>query len=279
LVRARVGDAVVLEEVFARWRIEAVFHFAAASRVGESVADPLAYYRCNMVEGLTLLECVVRHGRVPFVFSSSASVYGVQERVPIPEDAPLRPVSPYAETKRAFEAALEWAGRAYGLPWVALRYFNAAGAEGPWEPKAEETHLIPLALQAARGGPPLTVYGTDYPTRDGTAERDYVHVGDLAEGHLAALAHLEAGGASGPFNLGSGRGHTVAEVLAVVEAVTGRPVPRVLAARRPGDPASSVADPARARAVLGWEARRSDLRRIVQDAWEAMRRVREEGRA
>ncbi len=273
LVRGRVGDALALRQIFGRWRIGAIFHFAAAASVPDSMRDPLGYYRSNVREGLTLLEQAVAAGSPPLVFSSSASVYGVPERVPIPEDAPLRPVSTYAETKRAFEAALQWVGQAAGLPWAALRYFNAAGADGPWEAKDPETHLIPLALAAIRGGPPLRVFGTDYPTRDGTAVRDYVHVADLAEGHLAALRHLRTGGPSGAFNLGTGGGYTVWEVIAAIEAVIGRPVPRIVAPRRPGDPPESVADPTRAQGVLGWTARRSGLREIVADAWAAMRRV------
>jgi UDP-glucose-4-epimerase GalE len=271
LVRARVGDRVALREVFARWRITAVFHFAAATRVGESVARPLEYYRRNLVESLALLEQAVAAGCPHFVFSSSAAVYGIPATVPVAEDAPLLPVNPYGETKAAFERALGWAGAAHGLRWVALRYFNAAGAEGSWEPKVPETHLIPNVLLAAAGGPPLQVFGTDYPTPDGTAIRDYVHVADLAEGHLAALRYLEAGGASGAFNLGTGRGYSVAEVVAAVERMVGRPVPRVQAPRRPGDPPVLVADPRRAREVLGWRAVRSELETIVADAWAAWR--------
>ncbi len=278
-VRARVGDVLALRAIFDRWRIGAVFHFAADSRVADSMRDPLGYYQNNVREGLTLLRQVVAAGCPPFVFSSSASVYGIPRRVPIPEDAELQPVSAYAETKRAFEAALHWVGLAHGLPWAALRYFNAAGADGAWEPKEPETHLVPLALRAVAGGPPLAVYGTDYPTRDGTAVRDYVHVADLAEGHLAALRHLRRGGASGAFNLGTGEGYSVWEVIAAVEAVTGRPVPRLVAPRRPGDPPESVADPTRAKAVLGWMPVRSALRRIVADAWAAMQQAAAEGAA
>lgn len=278
LLRAAIGDALALRHIFARWRIMAVFHFAADSVVAESMRDPLTYYRHNVREGLTLLEGVVSACTPPppFIFSSSASVYGIPEHVPLPESAPLGPVSAYAETKRALEAALHWVGQAHGLPWAALRYFNAAGADGPWEAKHPETHLIPLALAAVLGGAPLQVFGTDYPTRDGTAERDYVHVADLAAGHIAALRYLAEGGVSGPFNLGTGDGRTVAEVIATVEAVTGLPVPRIVSPRRPGDPPTSVADPGRARALLGWTAHRSSLREIVSDAWQAMQRAHEE---
>lgn len=270
LVRAEVGDAVALREVFSRWRIEAVFHFAADSRVGESMQQPLAYFRHNVREPLVLLEQVVAAGCPPFVFSSSAAVYGVPEAVPVAEEAHLRPVNPYGETKAHFERILHWTGLAHGLPWVALRYFNAAGADGPWEPKVPETHLIPNVLAAAAGGAPLRVFGSDYPTPDGTAVRDYVHVADLAEGHLAALRHLRAGGAGGPFNLGTGVGYSVAQVVAAVEAAVGRPVPREMAPRRAGDPPALVADPGRAQRVLGWRPRRSDLATIVRDAWTAL---------
>ena len=270
LVRAACGDAVALRSIFAQWRIRAVFHFAADSRVGESMTAPLAYFRHNVREPLALLEQAVAHGAPPVIFSSSAAVYGIPEAVPVDEDAPLRPINPYGETKAQFERILHWTGRAHGLRWAALRYFNAAGADGPWERKVPETHLIPNVLAAASGGPPLRVFGADYPTPDGTAVRDYVHVADLAEGHLAALRHLEAGGASGAFNLGSGRGISVAAVIAAVERVTGRPVLREVVGRREGDPPALVAAADRAQRVLGWRAQRSDLDEIVRDAWRAM---------
>ena len=267
LVRAEVGDAVALREVFSRWRIEAVFHFAADSRVGESMQQPLAYFRHNVREPLVLLEQVVAAGCPPFVFSSSAAVYGVPEAVPVAEEAHLRPVNPYGETKAHFERILHWTGLAHGLPWVALRYFNAAGADGPWEPKVPETHLIPNVLAAAAGGAPLRVFGSDYPTPDGTAVRDYVHVLDLADGHLRALHHLRGGGASLALNLGSGSGASVLEVLAAAERAIGRPVPHRWQGRRPGDPPVLVADIARARRLLGYAPRHSSIDEIVADAW------------
>jgi UDP-glucose-4-epimerase GalE len=273
LVRAGVGDAVALREIFARWRIRGVFHFAADSRVGESMQQPLPYFRHNVRDPLPLLEQVVAAGCPPFVFSSSAAVYGVPAVLPVAETEPTCPVNPYGETKAHFERILHWVGEAHGLPWAALRYFNAAGADGPWEPKVPETHLIPNVLAAAAGGPPLRVFGGDYATADGTAVRDYVHVADLAAGHLAALRHLRAGGASGPFNLGTGRGHSVAEIVAAVERVTGLRVAREVVARRPGDPPVLVADVRRAAAVLGWTAACSDLDRIVADAWSAYRQA------
>lgn len=270
LVRARVGDAVALREIFSGNRIAAVFHFAADSRVGESMRVPLEYYRHNVRESLTLLEEALAAGAPPIIFSSSAAVYGIPDSVPIPEEAPLVPINPYGETKAVFERALHWAERAHGLRWAALRYFNAAGADGAWEPKSPETHLIPNVLTAAAGGEPLRVYGDDYPTPDGTAIRDYIHVADLAEGHLAALRHLRAGGAPGAFNLGTGVGWSVAQVIAAAEAVTGRRVPREAAPRRAGDPPALIADPSKAGRVLGWRARRSDLAEIVADAWRAL---------
>ncbi len=271
MVRARVGDAVALREIFSGWRIGAVFHFAADSRVGESMRQPLEYYRHNVRESLALLEQVVAAGGPPIVFSSSAAVYGIPGVVPVPEDAPLAPINPYGETKAVFERALHWAEQAHGQRWAALRYFNAAGAEGAWEPKTPETHLIPSVLAAAAGGEVLRVFGDDYPTPDGTAIRDYVHVADLAEGHLAALRHLRSGGASGAFNLGSGTGWSVAEVIAAAEGVVGRQVPRQAAPRRAGDPPILISDPSKAERVLGWKVRRSGLREMVADAWQAMR--------
>ncbi len=273
LVRARLGDAVVLRELFGDFRIGGVFHFAADSRVGESMQAPLQYYRHNVREALTLLEEAVAAGCPPFIFSSSAAVYGIPESVPVREDAVPRPINPYGETKAAFERALHWAGVGHGLPFAALRYFNAAGADGPWEPKQPETHLIPNVLAAAADGPTLRVFGQDYPTPDGTAVRDYIHVADLAEGHLAALRHLQAGGEAGAFNLGTGVGWSVAQVIAAAERVTGRPVRWEGAPRRAGDPPALVADPGKAERLLGWKARRSSLAEMVGDAWAALCRA------
>lgn len=272
LVVAEVGDIVTLREIFAARPFRAVFHFAAASLVSASMRDPLAYYRTNVAQGLRLIEEVVRSGGPPLILSSSAAVYGVPGQVPIPEDAPLAPVNPYGETKRVLEQALRWAGEAYGLRWAALRYFNAAGAivpGGPPERHDPETHLIPNVLAAADGGPELVIAGNDYPTPDGTAIRDYIHVGDLASGHQAALRYLESGGPPGAFNLGTGSGHSVSEVVAVAAEVVGRPVPWRFGPRRPGDPPVLVADIARSGQVLGWHAERSSLREIIASAWQA----------
>lgn len=273
LVVAQVGDVVTLREVLARFTFRAVFHFAASSLVGASLADPLAYYRNNVRQGLALITEVIRAGCPPLILSSSAAVYGVPSLVPVPEDAALAPISPYGETKRVLEQALRWCGEAYGLRWAALRYFNAAGAleGGPTERHAPETHLIPNVLRAARGETELTLFGTDFPTPDGTAVRDYIHVADLAAGHVAALEHLEQGGAGGPFNLGTGRGHSVAEVLQAAERVVGHPIPYTTGPRRAGDPPALVADPTRAQEILGWTARHQDLGEIVASAWVAGR--------
>ncbi len=273
LVVAPVGDVVTLREVLNRFAVRAVFHFAASSLVAASLADPLAYYRNNVRQGLALITEAVRAGCPPLILSSSAAVYGVPSRVPVPEDAPLAPISPYGETKRVLEQALRWCGEAYGLRWAALRYFNAAGAleGGPTERHDPETHLIPNVLRAARGETELTLFGSDFPTADGTAVRDYIHVGDLATGHVAALEHLERGGSGGPFNLGTGQGHSVAEVLRAAEAVVGRPIPYTTGPRRAGDPPVLVADPTRAQKILGWNAAHQDLGEILGSAWTGLR--------
>lgn len=253
---------------------DAVVHFAARIQVGESVQDPAKYYKDNLAATLSFLETllgVAGKRPLPFVFSSTAAVYGDPIRVPIDEDHPLVPSNPYGDTKLAVERALAAYGRAYGLRWAALRYFNAAGANvaaGLSERHHPETHLIPLVLDAASGkGKPIDVFGTDWDTPDGTCVRDYVHVEDLADAHLAAIAYLERGGASGAFNLGTGRGNSVREVIRVVSEVTGREVPSRDAPRRAGDPPTLVAAVDRAARLLGWRASRSDLRRIIEDAW------------
>ena len=267
------GDSAQTGEVRALLRdekIDAVLHFAAKIRVEESVQDPRLYWQKNLVATLALLDAVV-DAKLPFVFSSTAAVYGTPDEVPIPEDHPKRPVSPYGDTKLAIEHALEAYGAAYGLPWAALRYFNAAGADaaaGLGERHEPETHLIPIVLDVAAGKrASVALYGTDWPTPDGTCVRDYVHVLDLAEAHLAAVEHLARGGASGAFNLGTGRGHSVREVVEAARRVSGRPIAVVEAPRRAGDPPSLVAKVDRAREVLGWRARRGDLDAVVGDAW------------
>jgi len=248
-------------------RISAVMHFAAFAYVGESVTDPARYYANNLVGTLSLLETMREAGVDKLVFSSTCATYGAPTEVPIRESLPQRPVNPYGETKLAIERALHWYGEAYGLRSVSLRYFNAAGADpegeiGEWhEP---ETHLIPLVLEAAIGGrQQVDIYGTDYPTSDGTAIRDYIHVQDLAEAHLLAFQHLVGGRRSVALNLGTGRGHSVREVIRAAEAASGKPIACRETARRPGDPPVLVADPSLAAEVLGWRTRISDLDTIV----------------
>jgi UDP-glucose-4-epimerase GalE len=250
--------------------VSAVVHFAAYAYVGESVADPALYYRNNLGGTLSLLEAM-RAARVDkIVFSSTCATYGIPEGIPIRETAPQLPVNPYGETKLAIERALRWYGEAYDLRSVSLRYFNAAGADSEGEigeRHEPETHLVPLVLQAALGQRShIDIYGSDYPTADGTAIRDYIHVEDLAEAHLRALEHLSAGRESAALNLGTGRGHSVREVITAAEAVSGRAVPWRNAARRAGDPPVLVADPSLAAKRLGWRARHSDLHTIIGTA-------------
>lgn len=271
LERGEIADRVRLDAVFEQYRPAAVMHFAAFTYVGESVADPGKYYRNNVAGSLSLLEAMRDHGVAKLVFSSTAAVYGIPDSVPIAEEAPRRPINPYGESKWMIECVLRDFQAAHGIKSVALRYFNAAGADPDCEIGElhdPESHLIPLALDAVAGrGKPLTVFGDDYPTADGTCIRDYIHVGDLAEAHVLALDALD--GFDGPraFNLGTGQGVSVRQVLDTVERVTGKAVPHSLGPRRPGDPAELVADPSRARAQLGWTPRSSDMDSVVASAW------------
>jgi UDP-glucose-4-epimerase GalE len=276
LVRADVGDAAALKRVFGEHGpFAGVLHFAAAISVPESVARPLDYYRNNTATSALLVDAAIAHGVGAFVLSSTAAVYGSPERQPIAEDAPLRPENPYGASKGMIERMLADVGRAHGLRWMALRYFNASGADpagGLGERHDPETHLIPLALEAAAGlRPALQIYGGDWPTPDGTCIRDYVHVSDLADAHRLSIESLLAGGDSGCFNLGTGTGHSIREVLAVVERITGRAVPTQPAPRRAGDPPVLVADASRFCHALGWAPRHSDLDTIVGTAWEWLR--------
>jgi UDP-glucose-4-epimerase GalE len=277
LVEGDIADTARLCAAITRHRVAAVVHFAAYAYVGESVADPALYYQNNLAGSLALLEAMRRTGVGEIVFSSTCATYGAPDAVPIAEGAPQNPVNPYGETKLAIERALRWYGEAYAIRWVALRYFNAAGAdlEGEiGEDHEPETHLVPLVLQAALGlRASVEIYGTDYPTPDGTAIRDYIHVDDLADAHLRALERLRAGGGSIAVNLGAGRGHSVREVIAGAEAVSGRTVPARAAPRRPGDPPRLVADPSLAAEALGWRARHSSLETIMRTAfaWHSRR--------
>jgi UDP-glucose-4-epimerase GalE len=240
------------------------------------MADPAVYYRNNLLGSLSLFDAMREAGIDWLVFSSTCATYGIPETVPVAETAPQHPVNPYGETKLAVERALRWYGEAYGLRAAVLRYFNAAGADRDGEIGARhnpESRLVPLAVDAVLGRRQLDVYGTDYPTPDGTAIRDYVHVGDLAVAHLQALEYLTAGRASIALNLGTGRGHSVREVIRAVETAAGRKVPWRAAPRRPGDPPALVADPRLAGELLDWRPHLSDLDTIVRTtlAWHARR--------
>jgi UDP-arabinose 4-epimerase len=266
-----LADGARLDEVFSRHRPEAVMHFAAFAYVGESVEKPALYYRNNVGGTLELVEAMRRARVDALVFSSTCSTYGVFERMPITEDAPQRPINPYAATKLAIERMLADYAAAYELRSVSLRYFNAAGCDPDGEAgeiHEPETHIIPRVLMAATGElPHVDIFGTDYPTPDGTCLRDYVHVADLGRGHVQALDYLKQGGATTAVNLGTGHGFSVREVIAAAEEVTGRRIPVRETPRRPGDPPMLVADPARARALLGFAPRFTELAPIVATAW------------
>ena len=268
LITADLADAVATETVLADGPWHAVLHFAALSQVGESMRLPLRYLIDNGANGMRLIDACVRHGIMRFMLSSTAALYGTPDRVPIPEDAPLHPESPYGDSKWFLERTLHWAEQVHGLRYASLRYFNAAGADPAGrfgEDHRPETHLIPLVIDAALGRrAELEIYGNDYPTPDGTCLRDYVHVTDLAAAHLLALDRLERG--SIVVNLGNGTGHSVLEVIEAVQRVSGRKVPYRLCPRRPGDPAVLVASSERALRELGWRPRFADLDEIVRMA-------------
>ena len=270
-IEGDLADRALLRDSLRRFEIGAVMHFAAYAYVGESMTKPELYFSNNVVNSLNLLEAMRETGVHRIVFSSTCATYGVPETVPIREEMPQRPINPYGESKRMVERMLHWYGSAHGFGHMALRYFNAAGADADGEigeHHEPETHLIPLVLDAALSRRPhVEIFGTDYPTPDGTAIRDYIHVSDLATAHVLALKHLEQRGASGALNLATGRGHSVREVIAAAEHVTKRAIARRESERRPGDPPALVADAGRARALLGWTPRFSDLETIVATAW------------
>jgi UDP-glucose 4-epimerase len=294
LVEGSYGEPGLVRGLLRNVPVDAVLHCAARSLVGESIANPALYYRENVAGGVVLLEALREAGVKRLVFSSTAAVYGTPATIPIREDAVHAPINPYGETKRTFEGALRWYADAYGLRSVSLRYFNVAGASAAnGEVHDPETHLIPNVLAAVEGGTEVTVFGSDYPTADGTCIRDYIHVEDLARAHLLALEATApgdgrtAGASAAPgagagegagdgagegaaaiaLNLGNGGGFSVREVLAAAEAATGRAVPHRVGPRRAGDPPVLVADASRARAVLGWEPAHPDLEEIVASAW------------
>jgi len=269
MVRGSVADPDVLERAFALGPYEAVFHFASLTLVGESMREPVRYMAENLAGGAALVDACVRHGVAKIVLSSTANLFAEPARIPIAEDEAIIPGSPYGESKAMLERLLHWAGEVHGLRSACLRYFNAAGADpdgAAGEDHRPETHLIPLVLDAAAGRrPALTVFGDDYPTPDGTCIRDYIHVADLAAAHVAVLEPLRS--RSVRYNLGTGTGHSVREVIAAAEAVTGLAVPHTIGPRRAGDPAVLVAANARIRTELGWAPRYPDLATIVAHAW------------
>ena len=278
-VKGDIADVSFTKKLLQEKSIEAVVHFAASSLVGESMADPLKYYRRNVGGTAALLQAMRETKVTRIVFSSTAAVYGDPVRIPIDEAHPTQPVNPYGASKLAVERMLSDCSTAYGIGAVVLRYFNAAGADPSGELGERhdpETHLIPLVLQAAAGRrDSISVYGNDWPTRDGTCVRDYIHVSDLCVAHLQALEWLEKGGRYECFNLGNGEGATVLEVIDAAKRVTGKQFKLNFASRRAGDPPSLVADAGKARRILGWQPARADIEGIVRDAWNfEQRRVR-----
>ena len=280
LIEGSVGDRNLLDQVIEEHGITAIIHFAGSIVVPESVSDPLKYYANNTSNSRVLIEAAVAHGVGAFLFSSTAAVYGTPERVPIPEEAILQPISPYGTSKLMTEWMLRDAGAAHGLRSVALRYFNVAGADAAGrsgQAMDVATHLIKIASEVATGKrEQLSIFGTDYDTPDGTCIRDYIHVSDLVRAHLLALRYLEEGGQSAVFNCGYGRGSSVFEVIAALEAANGIEIPKEIAGRRAGDPPRLVADARRIRATLGWQPEFEDLHEIVRSAlaWEKRLNVR-----
>ncbi|NGY61761.1 UDP-glucose 4-epimerase GalE [Lentzea sp. NEAU-D13] len=266
-----VTDTAALEQVIRDHGVTACIHLAGLKNPGESMKDPGLYFHNNATGTLSVLNALVGTGVRDLVFSSSCSVYGAAEKLPITEDSPLQPISPYGHSKLVGERMIEAYGNAHGLRWMSLRYFNAAGAalDGSIGEDWGPTHnLVPLLAKAALGArPPVTLFGSDYPTEDGTAVRDYTHVVDLAEAHVLALGHLQDGGSSAALNLGTGTGYSVLQVVKGLEQVAGRPLPVTFGERRPGDPPVVWADPARASEVLGWRAR-FGLAEILATAWQ-----------
>ena len=267
-----IHDSKALDELFTKEDIAGVIHFAAFSQVGESMTKPLKYYENNLYGTFCLLKSMIEHGVNNIVFSSTAATYGEPERIPILETDKTEPTNCYGETKLAIEKMMKWADFAHGLRYTALRYFNACGAHPSGllgEAHDPETHLIPLILQVPLGKrDKISVFGDDYPTKDGTCVRDYIHVCDLADAHILALDRLINGGASDVFNLGNGAGFTVKEVIEAARRVTGEPIPAEICARRSGDPAQLVASSEKAKSVLGWNPRYNDLEYIIETAWK-----------
>jgi len=270
LRKVDLRETAKVKQILLDEKVDAVIHFAAHISVGESTERPELYFNNNVCGSLSLFEAMLEANVHCLVFSSTAAVYGIPAKVPITEDEPYAPINPYGESKVMVEKMLYWLDRFLGLRSVRLRYFNACGAEpesGLGERHEPETHLIPLILRAVQTGKPVTLFGDDYPTPDGTCIRDYIHVGDLAEAHIVAVEYLLKGGKSDSFNAGTGAGHSVKEVLTAVEKVTGKKAPHSIGPRREGDPPSLVADSSKLQRTLGWKPKRADLERIVRDAW------------
>ena len=264
-----IGDRIRITEILDKYEPAAVMHLASLTSISASVANPLLYYTNNVDYTTTLLRAVTDHKPVPFIYCSSASVYGPPAKTPVLEDSPLAPISPYGANKVAVERMLADTDAAKAMPWAALRCFNASGADPNGEigeSHDPETHLIPLAIGAALSGTSVTIFGNNYETPDGTCIRDYVHVADIAEAHVLALKYLLNGGRSGPFNVASARGHSVKEVVAAATSICGRPIAIKIAPRRAGDPAVLVGSAERARAALGWTPERSGLDQQIRDA-------------
>jgi UDP-arabinose 4-epimerase len=279
LERGSILDEGFLDAVFRKWRPAGVIHFAALAYVGESFRFPLAYYRTNVVGTINVITAMLRHGCGHLVFSSSCATYGIPAMSPIAETSDQRPINPYGSTKLISETAIREIAASTGMRFVLLRYFNASGSDPELEigeAHSPETHLIPLVLQAAAGETPhIEVFGDDYPTEDGACIRDYVHVSDLANAHVLALKALEDGMSSDVFNLGTGRGYSVKQVIETAQRVTGKTIPVVVGARRPGDPAELLCDPAKAISRLKWRPERAPLDVQIDDAWRWMNVLRQ----
>ncbi len=269
VIHQDIGNTEALDTIFASHNIKAVMHFAACIEVGQSVSDPLRFYENNVSTTISLLKTMLKHGVKKIIFSSSCAVFGNPEQPTLNEEHPKKPLSPYGSTKMMVETILEDCHKAYGLEYVILRYFNAAGAwpeHGLGEQHDPETHIVPLLLRAILNGKPFTVFGNDYPTPDGTAIRDYVHVRDIAQAHVLALKHLERGNPSDSFNLGTGNGISVKQMIEAVERVSHSKLPIIWGGRRAGDPALLQADPTKAQNILNWHPHYSDIDFILQSA-------------
>jgi UDP-glucose 4-epimerase len=270
-IEGSLGDTVLLDKLFSTHKISAVMHFAAFSLVGESVEKPLKYYRNNMATTAELLDSMIRHKVKRFIFSSTAAVYGEPVEIPITESHPCNPTNPYGRSKIAVERMLKDCDSAHGLKYISLRYFNASGADESGdigERHTNETHLIPLILEVANGRREnINIFGTNYPTHDGTCIRDYIHVSDLTQAHLLALEALLSGGKSAVYNLGNNRGYSVREVIELARKLTGKPIPAIEADRRPGDPAILIASSDKIKKKLSWKPKFEDLENIIKTAW------------